>query len=473
MARFKHELLTERIIDLIERGELKAGEKLPSLRTLCRQQGISLMTAYQAFNTLEGLGFVESRARSGYYARNPLRKSRFKKHYSKYKKLNAKSLDEMIQMVYGRELNKSVVSLSLNSPEVSLLPETKFKKSLLFVNRYRSGSSLLYGPFAGLPALKEQIAVLSVHSGMDIHSDDLIITAGSMEAINLAISACTEAGDKILIESPSYFGNFQTIVSLGRKPVEVETDFNTGIVIESMEKAIEEHQPKACVLVSSYSNPLGATIPNESKKKIVNLLAKYNITLIENDIYGELYYSSQRSRSCKSYDENNNVIYCSSFSKSLAPGYRIGWIHPGKFYDKVFQAKVSHSVTTSTLTQEILAHFLKHGRYDLHLKRMRKQLHTQSLKYQQAIENYFPKDTVVSKPKGGFVLWVELNNKVDTLTLFKKAMAENISFAPGQMFSMEKDLHNYFRISIGQPYGRKIEAAIKKLGDLIKEEIIA
>lgn len=467
MRKFKHEQLTDRLIQLIDRGELKAGEKLPSLRTMSKQQGISLMTVYHAINTLQGLGYVESRPKSGYYAKKPIRRAHFKQQIALNKKRKPESIDELVQLVYGNNSETAAISFALNTPDIALLPQSKLKQSVLFVNRTKSDAALQYGPVAGIPALREQIAVLLQNSGIVATSKDLLITVGCQEAINLAISACTQVGDKILIESPTYFGIFQAILSKGRIPVEVQTNFNTGVVLPELFKAIDTHQPAACLLVSNFSNPLGASIPDADKQRIVEQLHFRGVTLIENDIYGELYYGRNRPRTCKSFDQYGEVIYCSSFSKSLAPGYRVGWIESGKYYNKIFQSKIHQSVATATLNQEILAHFLKNGRYDLHLKRIRKQLHTQSIQYQQAIATYFPKEVIVSKPQGGFVLWIELPTQIDALSLLQEAMQQGINFAPGQLFSLEKNLQHYLRISIGQPFTADVEAGIKRLGKLM------
>lgn len=469
MRRFKHEQLTDQLIKLIDRGELKAGEKLPSLRIMSKQQGMSLMTVYHAINTLQGLGYVESRPKSGYYAKRPIRKAHFNQQIALDQKRKPESIDELVQLVYGNNRETAALSFALNTPDIALLPQSKLKQSVLFVNRNRSDAALQYGPVAGIPALREQIAVLLGNSGIMATSEDLLITVGCQEAINLAISACSKVGDKILIESPTYFGIFQAILSKGRIPIEVETNFNTGIVLPALFKAIDIHQPAACLLVPNFSNPLGASIPDKNKQQIVDHLHLRGVTLIENDIYGELYYGEKRPRTCKSFDKHGEVIYCSSFSKSLAPGYRVGWIESGKYYDKVFQSKIHQSVATATLNQEILAHFLKNGRYDLHLKRIRKQLHTQSIQYLQAISQHFPKEAIVSKPQGGFVLWVELPSPIDTLSLLQDAMQQGINFAPGQLFSLEKDLHPYLRISIGQPFTSRVEAGIQLLGRLMKK----
>lgn len=469
MARFKHEKLAEQFMTLIDRGELKAGEKLPSLRILSKQQGVSLMTAYHAINNLQGLGYVESRPKSGYYVRQPRQKMAFERQSKLGKKRTPESIDELVQTVYGTNRSEAFLSFALNTPDVALLPASKLKRSILYVNRNHSESALQYGPIQGLRALREQIAVLMGNSGIEVNSDNLLVTVGCQEAINLAITACTSPGDKILIESPTYFGIFQAILSKGRIPVEVETNVETGVALDSLFEAVEAHHPAACLLVTNFSNPVGASIPDSDKERIVQFLRKKQVTLIENDIYGELYFAAKRPRSCKSFDEHDGVIYCSSFSKSLAPGYRIGWIESGRYFDQIFQAKVHQSVATSTLNQEILAHFLKNGRYDLHLKRLRKKLHTQSLCYQEKVLAYFPEGTVVSTPKGGFVLWVQLPTDIDTVDLLHKAMQRQINFAPGSLFSLEKDLHNYLRISIGRPFSAKVDQGLKVLGDMLHE----
>lgn len=467
MARFKHERLAEQFIALIERGELKAGEKLPSLRMLSKQQGVSLMTVYHAINNLQGLGYVESRPKSGYYVRQPKQQLAFRRQAKLRRKRAPESIDELVQTVYGTNRSENYISFALNTPDIALLPATKLKQSILHVNRNRSASALQYGPIQGLRALREQIAVLMGNSGNEVNSEDLVVTVGCQEAINLAISACTAPGDKILIESPTYFGIFQAILSKGRIPVEVETHAATGVIPARLFEAVEKHAPAACLLVTNFSNPVGASIPDADKERIVKFLAERQLILIENDIYGELYFGAKRPRSCKSFDEHNGVIYCSSFSKSLAPGYRVGWIESGRYYDQIFQAKVHQSVATATLNQEILAHFLKNGRYDLHLKRLRKNLHTQSLRYQEKVLAYFPEGTVVTSPKGGFVLWVQLPTGTDTVALLTKAMQKQINFAPGPLFSLEKDFHNYMRISIGRPFTQEVDQALRVLGDLL------
>jgi DNA-binding transcriptional MocR family regulator len=258
--------------------------------------------------------------------------------------------------------------------------------------------------------------------------------------------------------------------SLGLKVVEVPTNPVTGVDLDYLEDAIRRFNVKACLFVPNFNNPMGSCMPDENKKQLVQMLAKRNIPLVEDEIYGEMYHGRVRPRTCKSYDKEGLVLHCGSFSKSLAPGYRIGWVIPGKFKDQVVRLKRMHTVSTNTLTQAAIAHFLSVGRYELHLRHLRKALHTQTLRYSQAISEYFPDDVRMTRPQGGFVLWVELNRRIDAFKLHKRALKHRIGVAPGQMFSSKMGFQNCIRIGCGEPWSDGIEGAIVRLGRLIKEE---
>jgi Transcriptional regulators containing a DNA-binding HTH domain and an aminotransferase domain (MocR family) and their eukaryotic orthologs len=241
--------------------------------------------------------------------------------------------------------------------------------------------------------------------------------------------------------------------------------------LNSLQKAIKNYPIKACVFIPNFNNPLGSCMPDENKKKLVEIITKHNIPLIEDDIYGELYFGKNRPKACKYYDTKGLVMYCSSLSKSLTPGYRIGWTLPGKFFEQVKQIKRIQNISSPTITQAAVAHYLKNGRYEYHLKSLRKALHTQSLRYVQAIIKYFPKDTKVSRPHGGFILWLELNKKVNTFKLRTEAMKHNISVMPGKIFSASYDFSNCLRISFGQPWSNDVEYGLMMLGKMIKKLI--
>ena len=319
--------------------------------------------------------------------------------------------------------------------------------------------------------MRKQIAKLSFNWGGKVKPDEVIVTSGCLEAITLCLKAVTEYGDTVAVESPNYFGVYQAIEAMGLKVVEISSCPVTGFELDCFKEAIRKFDIKACVVIPNFNNPLGGCMPDEKKKELVELITKHNIPLIEDDIYGELYFGKNRPHTCKYYDTKGMVMHCSSLSKSLSPGYRIGWTIPGKFFDKVKQIKRIHNISSPTLTQAAIAHFLQYGRYEYHLKFLRKALHTQCLRYMQAIIDYFPEDSKVSRPHGGFVLWVQLNKKVNAFKLRTEAMKHNISIVPGKIFSASCDHSNCIRISFGKPWDDDADYGLMMLGKLIHKMI--
>jgi DNA-binding transcriptional MocR family regulator len=298
-----------------------------------------------------------------------------------------------------------------------------------------------------------------------------VVTSGCMEAVVMCLRAVTKPGDTVAVESPAYFGIYQVIENLGLKLVEISSDPTTGPDLDCLQSVIKEVPVKACLFVPNFNNPSGSCMPDENKKKLVEIITQHNIPLIEDDIYGELYFGRHRPKTCKYYDTKGLVLHCSSLSKSLAPGYRIGWILPGKFLEPIIALKMMHTISSVTLTQAAMAHFLSIGRYEYHLKNLRKALHTQCLRYIQGVMQYFPEDTRISRPQGGFVLWVELNKKVDTYNLSTEALKHQISVAPGRIFSNSCNYSNYLRIGYGSPWNDKVEKGLKTLGNLVKKMV--
>lgn len=449
---------------------LKIGDKLPSVRVLSEEYGISMGTAFQAYYHLEGKGLVESRPKSGYYVRfNHKRFPDLPKMAQPEPVTTEVSVVEMITEVYKDITANDVINFALAAPDVSLLPVAKLNKSVVHALRTNKNHCIGYEHIQGNADLRKQIAKLSFNWGGKIRPEEVIITAGCMEALVLALRTVTKHGDTVAVERPAYFGLYQAIESLGLKVVEISSDPITGPDLDCLRKAISKFPIKACVFVPNFSNPLGSLMPDEKKKELVDLITEHNIPLIEDDIYGELYFGKHRPKTCKTFDKKGLVIHCSSLSKSLAPGYRIGWILPGKFLEPVKQLKMMHTVSSATLTQVAIAHFLSIGRYEYHLKNLRKALHTQSMRYIQGIMQYFPADTKISRPQGGFCLWVELNKKVNAYKVYTEAMKHNISVAPGQIFSTSCNYCNCLRIGYGKPWNDDIDYGLMMLGKLIKK----
>jgi DNA-binding transcriptional MocR family regulator len=468
----KYLQVAEGIEKMIQEEIFGVGDKLPSVRMLCEEYGISMGTAFQAYYHLEGKGLVEARPKSGYYVRfNNKRLPGIPNATKPDATVSEISVQEMIASVFKNITAEDVINFSLAIPSIELLPAAKLNKSVVHALRSSKQHCLNYEDIQGNHELRKQVARLSFNWGGKFKIEDVVITAGCMEALVMSLKAVTRPGDTVAIESPTYFGIFQVIESLGLKAVEISADPVTGIDLDALEKAIKLFRIKACLFVPNFNNPLGSCMPDDKKQELVQLITRYQIPLIEDDIYGELYFGRQRPKTCKSFDREGWVLHCSSVSKSLAPGYRIGWCIPGRFTEKVKQAKLMHTVSSPTLTQEAVAHFLSIGRYDYHLKNLRKMLHMLCSRYMQGIVAYFPGDVKVSRPQGGFVLWIELNKSINSYKLYQEAMKYHISIAPGQIFSSQGSYANCIRIGYGKPYSDTIDYGLKVLGELVKKQV--
>lgn len=466
----KYMEVAERIESLIEKKILKVGDKLLSVRALSKEQGISLSTSFHAYYYLESKGLIEARPQSGYYVKySPEHILAMPEVCIPPDDAVPVSVDDMINSVYVDLNVKNIINFSMAAPSNSLLPTAKLNKAVIHAIRSSKTSCLHYEHIQGNLDLRKQIARQAFNWGGSPSEDDIIVTAGAVEALSLCMRAVTKPGDAVAIESPTYFAIFQVMESLGLKVVEIPTDPVVGVDLDYLDQAIPRFDIKACLFVSNFNNPLGSCMPDIKKKQLVEMLAKKEIPLIEDDIYGELYFGKTRPKTCKTYDKKGLVLHCASFSKSLAPGYRIGWTIPGRFKERVLRLKRMHTVSTNTLAQSAIANFLANGRYELHLRHLRKALHYQSLRYVQAVSEYFSEDTRITRPQGGFTLWIELNKKVDAYKLHKRALKHNIGIAPGQIFSSQGRFENCFRISYGDPWTEKIEDGIRTLGKLARD----
>ncbi len=469
---FLYHEVAERFERLIHDHVLKSGDKLLSVRALSKEQGVSMSTAFQAYSILENKGLIEAREKSGYYVKfTPREFPQVPHHELSMKEARKTSVDDMIAEIHKNISAENVLKFSLAAPSLELLPAAKLNKAVVQAIRSSKDSCLGYENIQGNELLRNQIAKYAFNWDGFIHEDDVVITSGCQEAIMLSLKAVTKPGDTVAVESPTYFGIFNMIQSLGLKVIEIPASAAEGVNLQYLKSAIGKFKIKACLFVTNFNNPFGSCLPDEKKKKLVQLLAQHNIPLIEDDIYGEMYFGKKRPRTCKSFDKKGLVLLCSSVSKSLAPGYRVGWCVPGKFKEEILRLKVIHSISTSTITQAAIGLFMQNGRYELHLRRLRKALHTQCLRYIQAITQFFPDDTKISRPQGGYVLWIELNKKVDALELYQRAMKYSISISPGQIFSTCARFENCVRISFGRPYDTEVERGLKRLGGLVREMV--
>jgi len=451
----------------IKTGVLKAGERLPSVRMLSKEHGISTNTAKRIFLELEAQSLVQSKPQSGYFV-SPLNylKLQLPEASQPLPVANNTEPNELINGVYSTMGRNDLTLFSFGVPSGNLLPLAKLKKEIVLATRALKDGGTEYEPLQGNVKLRRMIAARSLAWEGNLKESDLVTTNGCMNALALCLMALTKQGDTIALESPCYPGILQLAVSLGLKVLEVATHPVSGIDIGALKKLL----PKIniCLLVPNFNTPLGYCTPDENKKEIVSLLAAYNIPLIEDDTYGDIHFGTQRPKCCKSFDTEGNVLWCGSVSKTLAPGYRVGWVAPGKYKDQILKLKLVHALSATSVIHEAVGNFLMTGRYENHLRHFRKTLQENYLHYALAIAAHFPSGTKISRPQGGLALWVEFPKEIDTTKLYNYALKKHISIAPGRMFTLQDQFKNCMRLCIGLPWTDDLGIKLKHLGNLAK-----
>jgi DNA-binding transcriptional MocR family regulator len=467
---FLYEQVASDLADLIRLGTFRAGERIPSVRQMSRQRKISITTVLQAYMLLENQGLIETRPQSGYYVRSKL------PQLLPEPEMSAPHLDptlvsvrELVMMVLKDSTNPDLIQLGAAIPNTELVIPAKLNRIMASLSRKIEHQYNSYDIPPGNEALRIQIAQRAVGIGCNITHADVVTTSGCLEAFTLSLRAVCRPGDTVAIESPMYFGVLQVLESLGLRALEIPTHPRDGISISALRFAVEHNSIHACLVLSNFNNPLGSCIPDENKQALVELLAQHEIPLIEGDICGELYFTGMRPSVCKAYDRKGLVLLCSSFSKDLVPGYRVGWVAPGKFKSTIEWLKYTTNVATATLPQVAIAKFLESGGYDYHLRSIRRLYAGFITQLSQAVERYFPEGTRVTRPNGGIVLWVQLPDYADSLELYKQALQIGITLAPGYIFSATHQYKNFIRLNAAW-WSYETDRAMKRLGELVEQQ---
>jgi DNA-binding transcriptional MocR family regulator len=465
-----YEELAQDLSALIAKGTLKAGDRMPSVRQLSQQRDVSVSTVLQAYLLLESRGMVETRPQSGHYVRGsrapaPL-EPRTPRSSSQATRV---SVSDLIARVYRAARDPSIVPLGAAQISPALLPTENINRRLAAVARTAGGVGVAYDPPPGCTALRRQIARRAAEWGVASSPDEWVTTVGAMEGLHLCLRAVANAGDTIAVESPSYYGILQLVESLGMRALEIPANPGTGIDLTLLELALRQHKVKACVVVTNFSNPLGALMPDDAKRELYRILVQRDVPLIEDDIYGDLCFGEVRPRTVKAFDRAGIVMLVSSFSKTIAPGYRVGFVAPGRYRERVERLKFGHTIATPTLPQLAIADLLDNGGYDRHLRRLRRALASQVARVSEAIATHFPQGTRVSRPEGAFFLWLEMPPGKSALELHARALDQGISIAPGPIFSAKARFSNCLRISCGFPWSDVIERSITTLGRIATE----
>lgn len=464
-----YEQLAGHIAGLIQEGTLRSGERVPSVREVVRERRVSPATAMRAYQLLESRGLIETRPRSGYY----VSESRERRVAEPRKARSAPrttrvEVSELVFQILDAARDRDVTPLGSAFPSPTLFPFRRLARYLGSGARHMDPWSTVESLPPGSTELRRQIARRYLKFGTNVSADEIVITGGALEALNLSLQVLTRPGDAIAIEAPAFYGCLQAVEMLGLKAVEIPTNPRDGVDLGSLAQAIDRHGIRACWLMTTFQNPLGATMPEAKKRELVELLEKRGVPLIEDDVYAELYLGDERPRPAKAFESKGGVLNCGSFSKSLAPGYRLGWVAAGRFASDVQKRKIATSISTSLPIQDGIALYLRQEGFEAHLAKLRATLVTQQSALLASLQKHFPNGYRVTRPEGGYFVWVELPRGVDTLEVHRLALEQGISIAPGPIFSPRREFRNCVRLNYGHPWTPELDRAIATLGQLVQ-----
>jgi DNA-binding transcriptional MocR family regulator len=470
---FLYEHLADELGRAIDRGALRAGDRLPSVRRLAQERSVSVATVLEAYLRLENAGLIEVRPKSGHFVRRrgPITaEPRVPRTCTTPSRV---TVSDVYTKILEAMRDPELVPFGCATVDASYLPIAALNRIITQVTREMTTVGARYEAAPGLITLRRQIARRAVDAGVVLSEHDVCTTIGATESLSLGLRAVAWPGDVIAVESPAYFGVLQAIEGLGLRALEIPAHPRTGLDVSAFEETIRSQPVRALMLTPTISNPLGSIMPDDERERLVKITRRADIPIIEDDVYGELVFDGSHPRPLRSFagpSEDSHVMLVNSVSKTLAPGYRVGWIAGGRWHDQIVRIKYSQTLACPTLPGMAVAEFLASGGYDRHLRRLRATLAANVERYRDAIAAEFPEGTRVSSPRGGFVLWVELPPGIDALALHDQALRRRIVVAPGPLFSARQRFSNFIRISAGHPWSDRIADAIKTLGRLIARD---
>jgi len=467
----RYEALAADVEESIRTGVLRPGDRVTSVRHTTASRGVSASTVFQAYYLLEARGLIRARERSGYYVtgaeagRHPVPPEPDLSSQPADGSITVDVSDRVFEILEASK-TRDVVPFGSAFLSPLLFPLARLGQALASSVKTLDPWSTVDDLTPGNATLRRQIAQRYLADGLHVHPDEIIVTNGALEALNLCLASVTRPGDSVIVESPTFYAALQALERMGLQAIEVPTHPREGIDLSALAHAIEHHAPKACWLMTTFQNPLGSLMPEAKKKALVALLAQHAIPLIEDDVYAELYFGDKRPPPAKAFDTQGLVMHCSSFSKCLAPGYRIGWAAPGRQTQAVARLKLTTTLGASAPAQAALASYLERGGFDKHLRKLRLTLAEQQAQLAQAVAQHFPRGTRATRPAGGYFLWVELPEGVDALQLHRQALALGISVAPGPIFSASRAFTHCLRLNYGHAWDARAQQAVATLGRL-------
>lgn len=459
--------IAHRMARLIDGQVFKVGQRLPSVRDLAAQNGVSVSTAVQALQWLEERRLVTARPKAGYFVA-PRGKSPALPAVSRPPRHSL-----VVERRYRTELlgepfaERTQVSFGGACPkDPTFFDDDRVRVALTRAARVHRHSLIEYTDSPGTAALRAAVARRALHLGCQLQADDIVITSSCMHAVTLCLRAVTQPGDVVALESPTHFGFLDLLESLSLRALEIPTHPRHGLSLEALQLALDTQPVKAVLAVPTLSNPLGAVMRHADKRALVELLAQRRIPLIEDVVFNDLLANDERRKAVKAFDTEGGVMVCGSFSKTVAPGLRLGWVAPGRWKDAVTSLKRVQGGTTNVVLEQALADLLSQGGYETRMRRLSTLMRERLAEARLLINDTFPRGTRVSAPASGYTLWVELPEHLDAMTLFRRCSLEGITFGPGALFSASDRFQHCLRLSFAGPWGEVEHRALARVGAL-------
>ena len=383
--------------------------------------------------------------------------------------LQASDIAELLALTEKPE----VISFAGGLPAPELFPIEEMKKVDEAIYNEEGRKAVQYGTTEGYVPLREEICKrMKDKFFVDCKPEDVVVTTGSQQALFILAQILVDKDQTILMESPSYMGAIMAFDPVGPKYTEVPTD-DQGIVPEELEKILAaDDSIRMISVIPEFQNPTGITWPVERRKAFMDIVNKYDVVVLEDDPYGEIRYDIEKLPSLKSMDTQGKVVFLGSFSKIFMPGLRLGWIVANpEIIDKFVKFKQAVDLGTSTFGQRQAAYFLKMFDMEAHIAKITALYAKRRDLMYQSMEKYFPEGVTFTYPKGGLFTWVTLPEGMDAKELMPKCLAKDVAYVPGGIFYPNGGNANHFRLNYSNMPEDRIVEGIKRLGDVLKEEL--
>ncbi|NVD06850.1 PLP-dependent aminotransferase family protein [Vibrio sp. JPW-9-11-11] len=457
----RYQQLADQIKHQIEQSTWRAGEKVLSIRAASKSYLVSPSTVLQAYQLLESEGWLIAKPQSGYF----VTPDRVRRQSGAHRTTPTLAYNDRLYQFLKRSTSAEIAFGSA-FPAPDLFPLAVLNRHLASAGRQLPAQHVLHNLPPGNESLRRSIAQRYIMSGLNVSHDDIVLTSGAMEALNLSLATLCKPGDKVVLESPTFYGALQAVERFGLEAITVPVDPQTGLCVSALEQALKHHNIKACWLMSRYHNPTGASLSQQDKQTVVNLAHRYDVAIIEDDVYAELGVSDPVLSPFKYYDQEDKVLLCGSLSKSLCPGYRIGWVVNRRLSAQLQKQQMLSTLSASAPIQQGVAHYLQHESFDNHLRKLRKTLALRRCAMLELLDEHLPEHSQVHVSEGGYFVWVEFAKHVDCHSIYLSLLEEGISVADGGLFGPSSQFNHCLRINVSFAIDSAIEQAVAKIGQL-------